>query len=230
MKFREKLAEHQGQKVEAKDRIRTYRGVYIGPPGIWIDRTLVATLAELDTRRAEIVRAIAANVKLLPTIGLVPSVALELRDEPASVAVSALRLFTGVDMIFDVRVEREPDGPPRPIQQICRTTLRDQPIDGTERVNLSVLLDPDKIWLGLSAINEFYMIEDTPAGRDFAKLETTLKEQKTTAFFADRTDLELAAPAGTSHDVLVAFDLACGAGFRDLAILPRDQISAIPQL
>ena len=41
---------------------------------------------------------------------------------------------------------------------------------------LSVLIDPDEIWVGVSRVNEFQKIPRTAAGHDWAKLEETLKQ------------------------------------------------------
>ena len=66
-------------------------------------------------------------------------------------------------------------------------------IDDNENPILSVLVQPDKIQIGLSRVNEFQEIPKKADEHDWEKFETTLKEHKASAFFADRTDLEFAA-------------------------------------
>ena len=62
------------------------------------------------------------------------------------------------------------------------------------------------------------------------KLRDTLREHKVSDLFTERWDLEIGASAGTSLDVLGAFEAACNVGFIDIAVLPRDQLSAVPEL
>jgi hypothetical protein len=221
----------RGRDVPAKDVPTTYRAVFIGPSGVFVDRTRVATLAELEPKRAAIVAAIDANLKLLPAIGWTPSMTFDLGAEPASVAISALRLFTGRELTFSVRRD-DPEIPQIASDIICsKTTLRDRPGADAELPRLSVLLEAGRIWVGLSKVREFQEIADfQPAEPDFDKLETTLKQHKASAFFADRADLELGASGATSRDVLAAFGIACRAGFVEIAVLPRDQLSAVPAL
>lgn len=220
-----------GEQVRDEDVPTTYRAVFVGPSGVFVDRTLVATLAELETKRTEIVAAVAANAKLLPTIGWRPSVTFDLDAEPASVAISALRLFAGREMNFSLAID-DPNTPPRASETLCNvTTLVDAPRSHPDNVELSILLDTERIWLGLSRVNEFWDLADRPDGeRDFEKLETSLRQQKQTAFFSERRDLELGAKAGTSRDVLLVLGIACKVGFPDIAVLPVAQLSAVPSL
>ena len=53
-------------------------------------------------------------------------------------------------------------------------------------MTLSVLVQSDRIWVGLSRVNEFQEIPKKGDEQDWEKFETTLKEHKTSAFFADR--------------------------------------------
>jgi hypothetical protein len=99
-----------------------------------------------------------------------------------------------------------------------------------DQIRLSILLDKDRIWVGLSRVLEFEEIPNRQT-YDFVKLEKALKEHKASADFTDRYDAELAADGGvTAGDVLSAFDVACKVGFIDLAVLPRAQLSAGPAL
>jgi biopolymer transport protein ExbD len=114
---------------------------------------------------------------------------------------------------------------------------RDQTVvDETDPVRISVLLQADKIWVGLSRINEFQEIAKLPTGEhDWAKLETTLKEHKASSFFADKAELELAAESTTGsevsyQDVIQAMDIALKTGFLDVGLSDPQGLSARPTL
>src|ERR1043165_4829003 len=88
-----------------------------------------------------------------------------------------------------------------------------------ERVILSVLLQSDRIWVGLSRVNEFQEIAKKGDQQDWERLETTLKAHKSSTFFSDRTDLEIAAESTTAapvkyQDIIHAMDIAVRAGFQ----------------
>src|SRR5258706_13245662 len=90
-----------------------------------------------------------------------------------------------------------------------------------EHVTLSVLVQADKIWVGLSRVNEFQEIPKKPDNQDWEKLETTLKEHKASAFFADRTDVEIAAESTTQspveyQSIIHTMDIAVKVGFIDV--------------
>ncbi|NJM90890.1 MAG: hypothetical protein HC863_00975 [Myxococcales bacterium] len=115
---------------------------------------------------------------------------------------------------------------------------RDQAVIDEERdkVMISVLIQADKIWVGLSRINDFTEIGKTQTGEhDWAKLETTLKDQKGSAYFSDRADLELAAESTTGsevsyQDVIQAMDIAVKVGFIDVGLSDPAGLSARPTL
>lgn len=105
-------------------------------------------------------------------------------------------------------------------------------LDGDcERPKLSVLLEPDEIWIGVSRVGDFESIARTPAGYDWATLEQRLKSQKASAFFSDRTDIEVAA-ASTAvrpilyQDLIATMDIAVKAGFLDVGITDPAGLSA----
>lgn len=225
-----KQARADGVQLSKDDLDPAYRAVFIGPSGVFVDRQHVATLAELDTKRGPIGAAIKANAELLPRIGWIPSVTLDLDAEPASVMATALRLFAGTETTFHRRV----DGSELGVSEIvCTTALRDRSEldeDGDEELFLSVLLDSERIWVGVSGIWESYNVPDAPDGRDLARLEAVLRDHKASDFFAQRIDLELAAVDGPSSAVLSALAIACKVGFSDIAVLPREQLAAIPSL
>lgn len=104
-----------------------------------------------------------------------------------------------------------------------------------ETVTLSVLVQTDRIWIGLSRVNEFQEIPKLPEDHDWTKFETTLKEHKASAFFADRADLEIAAESTTAspvkyQDVIRAMDYAIKAGFIDVGLSDPAGLAARPSL
>jgi biopolymer transport protein ExbD len=114
---------------------------------------------------------------------------------------------------------------------------RDQTVvDETDPVRISVLLQADKIWVGLSRINEFQEIGKLPSGgHDWPRLETVLKEHKGSSFFADKAELELAAESTTGSevsydDVIQAMDIALVTGFKDIGLSDPQGLSARPTL
>ena len=88
-----------------------------------------------------------------------------------------------------------------------------------------------RAWIGLSRVNEFQEIPRDKGRYDLARLADALKAHKTSAFFADRTDIEIGAEPGVTGDVLAdAIYIACTAGFRDLAVLTPDRLTIVPTL
>ena len=104
-----------------------------------------------------------------------------------------------------------------------------------ETVTLSVLVQADRIWVGLSRVNEFQEIPKKGDDQDWEKFETTLKEHKASAFFADRADLEIAAESTTAspvkyQDVIRAMDYAIKVGFIDVGLSDPAGLAARPSL
>jgi biopolymer transport protein TolR len=104
-----------------------------------------------------------------------------------------------------------------------------------ETVTLSVLVQADRIWVGLSRVNEFQEIPKTAEGHDWTKFETALKDHKASAFFADRADLEIAAESTTAskvsyQDVIKAMDVAVKVGFIDVGLSDPAGLAARPSL
>jgi len=90
-----------------------------------------------------------------------------------------------------------------------------------------VAVTSDRIWINMSRINDFQEIP----GRDFAKLEQALKEHKTSVFFADSTDLEIAGADDVVYgDVVKTIELATKVGFTDWKVLPPAGLTARPPL
>ena len=104
-----------------------------------------------------------------------------------------------------------------------------------EHVTLSVLVQADRIWVGLSRVNEFQEIPKKGQDHDWEKFETTLKEHKASAFFADRSDLEVAGESTTQqpvvyNDIIHAMDLAVKVGFIDVGLTDPAGLAARPQM
>jgi len=104
-----------------------------------------------------------------------------------------------------------------------------------EHVTLSVLVQSDKIWVGLSRVNEFQEIPKKADQQDWEKFETTLKEHKASAFFADRTDIEVAGESTAQspvpyQDIIKAMDVAVKVGFVDVGLSDPAGLAARPSL
>jgi biopolymer transport protein ExbD len=108
--------------------------------------------------------------------------------------------------------------------------------EDNETVVLSVLVQSDKIWVGLSRVNEFQDIPKLASGEhDWEKFSTTVKQHKTSAFFADRSDIEIAAESTVQspvkyQDVIHAMDVAVKVGFIDVGLSDPAGLAARPQL
>lgn len=105
----------------------------------------------------------------------------------------------------------------------------------TEDPELSVLIEANGIWVGVSRINEFERIEKTEAGHDWARLEASLRAHKGSALFVETARMEVAAGSTRREPVayqalIVAMDVAVKAGFSDVRITDPEGLSARPQL
>ncbi len=105
-----------------------------------------------------------------------------------------------------------------------------------ETVTLSVLVQADKIWVGLSRVNEFQDIPKLATGdHDWDKFETTIKQHKASAFFTDKTQIEIAAESTQAapvkyQDVIRAMDLSVKVGFIDVGLSDPQGLAARPTL
>lgn len=105
-----------------------------------------------------------------------------------------------------------------------------------EHVTLSVLVQAERVWVGLSRVNEFQEIPKKGDGDyDWDKFETTLKEHKASAFFADRADIEIAGESTSQspvdyNSVIKAMDLAVKVGFIDVGLTDPAGLAARPQM
>lgn len=98
---------------------------------------------------------------------------------------------------------------------------------------LSVLIEHDKIVVGVSRLNEFDVIERTHTDADWEKLGKQLKVQKTTVYFKDKNHIEVAAAGSDArpmqYQTLVsAMDVAVQAGFDRVDLTSPHELSARP--
>jgi hypothetical protein len=190
--------------------------VYVAPPGIFIDGKFLGSIPQLRARPAGLIAALDRSDALGHA-----SITFDLRTLPASIAIDALRLFTGRTLRF----RAGHNGP-----ACAGLRLHDHPNPrSSDAIRVSVLLDDECAWIGISRVGEFQAIRDVHAGhRDVKTLGLLLRKHKASVFFEGRRDLELAARAGSAADVAGALAVACGAGFTDITLVAPDQLSAVP--
>ena len=156
------------------------------------------------------------------------SVNVELNIVPFIDLMSCLTAFLLVTAVWIniAQINIQPKGKTRDQAQVQQDD---------ERVTLSVLVQSDRIWVGLSRVNEFQDIAKKGDDQDWEKFETTLKEHKASAFFADRTDIEIAAESTTAapvkyQDIIHAMDVAVKVGFIDVGLSDPQGLAARPSL
>ena len=66
---------------------------------------------------------------------------------------------------------------------------------------LSVLVEADQLWIGVSRINEFTKIPKTAAGYDWTAFETALRAQKASTYFSDIKAIQVAANSSSGNPV-----------------------------
>ncbi len=156
------------------------------------------------------------------------SVNVELNIVPFIDLMSCLTAFLLVTAVWVniAQINIQPKGKTRDQAQVQQDD---------EHVTLSVLVQADRIWVGLSRVNEFQDIPKKGDDQDWEKFETTLKEHKASAFFQDRTDLEIAAESTTQspvkyQDIIHAMDVAVKVGFVDVGLSDPAGLAARPSL
>jgi len=103
-------------------------------------------------------------------------------------------------------------------------------------VKLSVLIENEDIWIGVSRVNDFEKIARRADGSyDYERLEERLRAHKSSTFFHDTTAIEVAAASSPSSPVnyqalISTMDIAVKAGFADVGITDPDGLSARPML
>ncbi|MCX5743969.1 MAG: biopolymer transporter ExbD [Proteobacteria bacterium] len=105
-----------------------------------------------------------------------------------------------------------------------------------EEPKLSVLVQADRIWVGISRVNEFQEIPKKPDGsQDWEKFEVTMKDKKASVYFVDKTDVEIAGESTTQapvnyRDIIHAMDTAVKVGFSDVGLSDPAGLAARPTL
>src|SRR5580692_4173555 len=102
------------------------------------------------------------------------SVNVELNIVPFIDLMSCLTAFLLVTAVWVniAQINIQPKGKARDAQQL----------DNPDIVILSVLIQSDKIWVGLSRVNEFQEIPNKGEEHDWDKFESTLKDEKASSF------------------------------------------------
>jgi hypothetical protein len=108
-------------------------------------------------------------------------------------------------------------------------------LDDCNPPTVSVLVEGDDIWVGVSRVDDFQRIPKTATGHDWAKLEETLRAHKQSAILAGRDNLEIAGASSNEHPVdyqtlVAAMDIAVKAGWGQVGITEPRSLSAQPQL
>ena len=113
---------------------------------------------------------------------------------------------------------------------------RDQVIKPPEDPELSVLIEADEIWIGVSRVDDYQRIPKTSNGLyDWEKFEELLKAHKSSAFFSDKTNIQIAAESTRSEPVsyqqiVMAMDVAVKVGFADVGLSDPEGLAARPHI
>ncbi len=112
---------------------------------------------------------------------------------------------------------------------------RDQLVPENDDPKLSVLIENDEIWVGVSRLEEYQRIPKTDSGYDWSKLEEALKAQKASTWFTGTNEIQVAAESTKSEPVsyqqiVLAMDTAVKAGFSDVRLSDPDALYARPHL
>jgi biopolymer transport protein ExbD len=106
---------------------------------------------------------------------------------------------------------------------------------GCDDVKLSVLVDAEQIWIGMSRVNDFQAIPKTAAGYDWRALEDALRQHKASPWFEGKTAIELAVNSTPSHPItyqtmIAAMDVAVKTGFIDVGLTDPQGLTSRPVL
>jgi biopolymer transport protein ExbD len=155
------------------------------------------------------------------------SVNVELNIIPFIDVMSCLTAFLLVTAawISISRIEIQPSG--RSPGEPC--------LDGCDDPRLSILIDADDIWVGVSRVNDFTKIPRAATGYDWARLEDALKQQKASALFDHKTAIEIAANSTRERPIayqalIAAMDVAVKVGFVDVGVTDPQGLSVYPTL
>ncbi|HEU4732290.1 MAG TPA: biopolymer transporter ExbD [Kofleriaceae bacterium] len=108
-------------------------------------------------------------------------------------------------------------------------------VGAVDVARLSVLIDPEGIWVGVAPANEFERIPKLAAGYDWGGLAAVLARHRASSRLDDASAIEVAAESVPGHPVayqqlIAAMDIAIQAGFVDVGITDPQGLSARPQL
>lgn len=103
-----------------------------------------------------------------------------------------------------------------------------------DKIKLSVLVEPDQIWIGVSRVDEFEVFPKTGGAYDWAKVEAALKAHKESSLFVGETKIEIAAHSSKGAPVeyqhlIAAMDIAVKTGFVDVGVTDAAGLSARPR-
>lgn len=192
-----------------------FNDVYVAKCGIYFARKQLVAPGELATPHP--LAAAFAHAQRPPEL-----VVFDIDDQPIAVATWILRAVSGATMNVARRTHDEAS---HVGYEGFTVNASDRPTTGKVRLSVDVL--PERVWVGLAGVEEYQEILNKGDDVDWEKLEMVLKEHKASAFFADRTAAELAVdPALRSRTLLHAVQVMSYTGFIDVALLPRDKLSA----
>ncbi len=156
------------------------------------------------------------------------SVNVELNIVPFIDLMSCLTAFLLVTAVWVniAQINIQPKGKSRDM-----TTV----VTEDDKVILSILVQADRITIGLSRLDQFFPITKVGEEQDWVKFESTLKEQKASSYFTERTDLEIAAESTNTQpvkyqDIIHAMDIAIKVGFLDVGLTDPAGLTAKPSM
>ncbi len=156
------------------------------------------------------------------------SVNVELNIVPFIDLMSCLTAFLLVTAVWVniAQINIQPKGKSRDM-----TTV----VTEDDKVILSILVQADRITIGLSRLDQFFPITKIGEEQDWVKFESTLKEQKASSYFTERTDLEIAAESTNTQpvkyqDIIHAMDIAIKVGFLDVGLTDPAGLTAKPSM
>lgn len=156
------------------------------------------------------------------------SVNIELNIVPFIDLMSCLTAFLLVTAVWVniAQINIQPKGKSRDQAQVQQDD---------ERPILSVLIQSDRIWVSLSRVNDYQEIPKKGDQQDWERFEATLKEHKSSEYFSNRTDLEIAAESTAAapvkyQDIIHAMDIAVRVGFLDVGLSDPQGLAARPTL
>ena len=157
------------------------------------------------------------------------SVNVELNIVPFIDLMSCLTAFLLVTAVWVniAQINIQPKGKTRDTAQVQ---------EDDERVTLSILVQADKIWVGVSRVNEFQEIPKVGQDHNWEQLKKVLDDhRKPGGFFQDREDLEIAGESTLQspvkyQDIIRSMDTALQAGFKDVGLSDPAGLAARPTL